>query len=89
MSDRESWAVKLSNGITVVLGKDSPEGALRERVEKFKKVYSTLEPAVPGGLEEIDMRYANGLTIRPTVKTSAKSKPIKPSSPVSEEGLAD
>lgn len=74
LSERGEWSLKLSTGLMLELGKDVPSGALRMRVDRFKKVLPTLTASYGEGLAVADMRYPSGLSI----KSVGKIVPAKP-----------
>jgi len=55
VSRRMSWRVRLSNGISVVLGRER----MNERLTRFVRFYPQASAAL-GGITRADMRYPNG-----------------------------
>ncbi len=53
---RRAWRVRLSNGLTLAVGRNYP---LR-RVARFVKVYPAILAAADGRLTAVDLRYSNG-----------------------------
>jgi cell division protein FtsQ len=66
LTPRESWSVKLHNGLTVELGRDLPNDTVKSRIDKLITVYPTLHGSLGDKLEYVDLRYPNGLAIRAT-----------------------
>lgn len=59
LSDRQAWTMELSNGLSVVLGRNHPEVLLRQWVRAYPQVI--VGPIQKG--ERVDLRYANGLAL--------------------------
>lgn len=64
LSGRYAWTVKLSNGMTVELGREQTRETLKNRVERLVRVYPQLVARLPGQIEYVDMRYPNGLALK-------------------------
>lgn len=64
LSDRYAWMVKLSNGVTVELGREQTKATLKERVDRLVSVYPQLAARLQNRIENVDMRYPNGLALR-------------------------
>ena len=64
LSERYAWMVKLNNGITVELGREQTSTTLRERVARLVSVYPQLVARLQDRIENVDMRYPNGLALR-------------------------
>ncbi|MFP5390827.1 MAG: cell division protein FtsQ/DivIB [Gammaproteobacteria bacterium] len=63
LSSRYAWTVKLSNGMSVALGREQDRDTLHTRVARLVKVYPQLVARLPEGIETVDMRYQNGLAL--------------------------
>jgi len=63
ISDRAGWSVQARNGPRLVLGRDEPAGALRERLAAVASVYPTLVARIGAPPLRIDARYPNGLAV--------------------------
>ena len=61
LSRRYAWTARLSNGVTLKLGRVHERDALRQRVERFVIAWPRLAAQAPGRIDSIDMRYPNGL----------------------------
>lgn len=64
LSERYAWMVRLDNGMTVELGREQTRTTLRERVDRLVAVYPQLVQRLQNRIENVDMRYANGLALR-------------------------
>ena len=63
LSGRYAWTMKLSNGITVELGREKSSTTLKERVDRLVGIYPQLVERLQNRIETIDMRYPNGLAL--------------------------
>ena len=63
LSDRYAWTVKLNNGVTIELGREKTTAMLKERVDRLVTVYPQLVALLQDRIENIDMRYPNGLAL--------------------------
>jgi cell division protein FtsQ len=60
VNDRRSWRVQLDNGVELRLGREM----IMERLQRFLRAYpSVLAPKIQQ-LEYVDLRYANGFSVR-------------------------
>ena len=64
LSHRYAWTVTLNNGIKVELGREEDGSTMQERVERLIGVYPQLLARLQGRIENIDMRYPNGLALQ-------------------------
>lgn len=64
LSGRYAWTVTLSNGVKVELGREKSSATLKERVERLVGIYPQLAERLQGRIENIDMRYPNGLALK-------------------------
>ncbi len=64
LSNRYAWTVKLDNGITVQLGRADGDATLKERIARLVSVYPQLMERLQGKIENIDLRYPNGLALK-------------------------
>jgi cell division protein FtsQ len=71
LSPRRAWQARLSDGLTIELGRDAPSDPVDRRLERFVAVYAqTLgrmqrRPAPSGGAKAyVDLRYPNGFALR-------------------------
>jgi cell division protein FtsQ len=64
LSNRYAWMVKLDNGMTVELGREQTSTTLKERVERLVAVYPQLVARLQDRIENVDMRYPNGMALK-------------------------
>ena len=64
LSERYAWTVRLSNGMTVELGREQDKTTLRDRVDRLVGIYPQLFARLQNRIENIDMRYPNGLALQ-------------------------
>ena len=76
LSQRQSWQVRLSNGLTVQLGRDSEKDPVRERLARFVEVYPRTLGRMSRRLDYVDLRYPNGFALR--VPEILRSEPPNP-----------
>jgi cell division protein FtsQ len=76
LSSRFAWQLRLSNGLTVQLGRDSDKERVEERLTKFVSVYPQTLGKSGRRLEYVDLRYPNGFALQ--VREAAKSEAKKP-----------
>ena len=76
LSQRQSWQLRLSNGIMVQLGRDSEKDPVRERLARFVEVYPRTLGRLSRRLDYVDLRYPNGFALR--VPESLRTEPPKP-----------
>jgi len=59
MDSRHAIRLYLSNGIEVILGRESTQG----RLQRFARVYTRVLAVRAAEIERVDMRYSNGLSV--------------------------
>lgn len=64
LSSRYAWTVRLDNGMTVELGREQTSTTLKERVERLVAVYPQLVARLQDRIENVDMRYPNGMALK-------------------------
>lgn len=64
LSHRYAWTVTLNNGTKVELGREEDGSTMQERVERLIGVYPQLLARLQNRIENIDMRYPNGLALQ-------------------------
>ncbi len=64
LSGRYAWTVRLDNGMTVELGREQSSATLYERVQRLVAVYPQLVARLQDRIENIDMRYPNGMALK-------------------------
>ncbi|HYD80855.1 MAG TPA: cell division protein FtsQ/DivIB [Paucimonas sp.] len=77
LSGRYAWSVRLNNGMTIELGREQSRTTLRERVDRFVKVYPRLLTLLQDRIESVDMRYPNGLALKASGLTLSADKELK------------
>lgn len=63
LSSRYAWTVKLSNGMSVALGREQDRTTLIGRVDRLVGIYPQLVSRLQNGIDTIDMRYPNGMAL--------------------------
>jgi cell division protein FtsQ len=76
LSQRQSWQLKLSNGLAVQLGRDSEKDPVRERLVRFVEVYPRTLGRLLRRFDYVDLRYPNGFALR--VPEILRTEPAKP-----------
>lgn len=66
LSSRYAWSVRLSNGMTVELGREQDAATLKSRVERLVGIYPQLIARLQDRIQSVDMRYPNGLALKAT-----------------------
>jgi cell division protein FtsQ len=64
LSSRYGWTVRLTSGMTVELGREQSAKTLKERVERLVGVYPELVARLQDRIENVDMRYPDGLALK-------------------------
>lgn len=78
LSQRQSWQIRLSNGLTVQLGRDSEKDPVRERLARFVEVYRRTLGRMSHRLDYVDLRYPNGFALRvPEIQRGEPPKPAR------------
>jgi len=78
LNSRFAWQLRLSNGLTVQLGRDSDKDRVEERLAKFVSVYPQTLGKSEGRLDYVDLRYPNGFALRvPEARKSETQKPMR------------
>jgi cell division protein FtsQ len=77
LSSRMAWQLRLSNGLTIQLGRDSDKDRVEDRLARFVSVY----PQTVGGLRQrvdyVDLRYPNGFAVHASEHPAAEPHPHK------------
>jgi len=81
LSPRYAWQLRLSNGLTLELGRDQLREPVLERLARFVTFYSQTLGSLNRKLDYVDLRYPNGFALRvPEIMDSVrepKGKQIK------------
>jgi cell division protein FtsQ len=64
LSGRYAWSVTLDNGTHVELGREQDGATLKDRVARLIKVYPHLLTLLHDKIENVDMRYPNGVALK-------------------------
>lgn len=64
LSSRYAWSVRLNNGMTVELGREQTKATLKDRVDRLIGIYPQLVARLQDRIENVDMRYPNGLALK-------------------------
>ncbi len=64
LSSRYAWSVRLSNGMNVELGREQNRETLKARVERLVQIYPQLVARLQDRIENVDMRYPNGMALQ-------------------------
>ena len=76
LSSRLAWQLRLSNGLTVQLGRDSDKDRVEERLARFVAAFPQTLARSRHRLEHVDLRYPNGFALR--LGETPRSEPVKP-----------
>ena len=64
LSARYSWQLRLSNGLTLELGRDQLKQPVLQRLERFVAYYAQTLGSLNRRLEYADLRYPSGFALR-------------------------
>ena len=64
LSPRYAWQIRLSNGLTLELGRDQLQKPVLERLSRFVAVYAQTLGSLNRRLDYVDLRYPNGFALR-------------------------
>jgi len=64
LSARHAWQLRLSNGLTVQLGRDSEKDPVSDRLVRFVEVYPRTLARLSRRLDYVDLRYPAGFALR-------------------------
>jgi len=64
LSSRLAWQLRLSNGLTVQLGRDSDKDRVEDRLARFVSAFPRTLAKSRHRLEYVDLRYPNGFALR-------------------------
>ncbi len=64
MSPRYAWTLKLSNGMTVELGRDQAKSSVDTRLQRFVDAHGTATGTLGRRVIHADLRYPNGFAVR-------------------------
>lgn len=64
LSPRYAWQIRLSNGVTLELGRDQLKEPVLERLSRFVAFYAQTLGRFERRLDYVDLRYPNGFALR-------------------------
>jgi cell division protein FtsQ len=64
LSPRYAWQLRLSNGLTLELGRDQLREPVLERLARFVTFYPQTLGSLNRRLDYVDLRYPNGFALR-------------------------
>ena len=64
LSPRYAWQLRLSNGLTLELGRDQLKESVLERLSRFVAHYAQTLGGLNRRLDYVDLRYPNGFALR-------------------------
>jgi cell division protein FtsQ len=64
LSQRHAWQLRLSNGLSLQLGRDSEKDPVQQRVARFIEAYPRTLAKLNRRIEYVDLRYPNGFALR-------------------------
>jgi cell division protein FtsQ len=75
LSPRYAWQIRLSNGLTLELGRDQLKEPVLERLSRFVAVYAQTLGRLNRRLDYVDLRYPNGFALRVPEITHSATEP--------------
>jgi cell division protein FtsQ len=70
LSSRLAWQLRLSNGITVQLGRDSDRDRVEDRLARFVEAFPQTLARSRQRVDYVDLRYPNGFAARTTERAA-------------------
>jgi cell division protein FtsQ len=64
LSPRQAWRARLRGGLTLELGRDTPNDPVELRLERFVAVFPQTLARMQRQHEYVDLRYPNGFALR-------------------------
>jgi len=79
LSSRLAWQLKLSNGLTVQLGRDSEKDRVEDRLARFVSAFPQTLAKSRQRLDYVDLRYSSGFALRLTGRATEtpRSEPLR------------
>jgi cell division protein FtsQ len=78
LNSRLAWQLKLSDGLTMQLGRDSEKDRIDDRLARFVSVYPQTLGKFSRRLDFVDLRYPNGFALRvPESRAPETRKPAQ------------
>lgn len=78
LSPRYAWQVRLSNGLTLELGRDQLKEPVLDRLSRFVASYAQTIGSLNRKLDYVDLRYPNGFSVRVPEIVQTASEPKNP-----------
>jgi len=75
LTSRLAWQMKLSNGITMQLGRDTEKDHVEDRVARFVSVYPQAFAKSRQRVDYVDLRYPNGFAVRANERAGEREIP--------------
>jgi len=76
VSARYAWQVRLSNGMTLELGRDDARQPIEARLARFVAAYPRAAASLNRRVDHVDLRYPNGFAIRvPDLPLAGEDQP--------------
>jgi cell division protein FtsQ len=75
LSSRLAWQLKLSNGLTVQLGRDSEKDRVEDRLARFVSAFPQTLAKSRQRLDYVDLRYSSGFALRVTERVPETPRP--------------
>jgi cell division protein FtsQ len=70
LSSRLAWQLRLSNGLTLQLGRDSERDSVEERLVRFVSAYPQTLAGLRRRIDYVDLRYPNGFAVHATERAT-------------------
>lgn len=83
LSARRAWSAKLSDGSTLLLGRDQGV-SIPERLALWVEVYPKVAERIGQRAHTVDLRYPNGFAIRPVSAVAESSREVHAAAGVSK-----
>jgi cell division protein FtsQ len=80
LSSRYSWTTRLDNGMVFELGRDLDQkdrSQIKNRLDRFFKVWPEVKETLPNKVDYIDLRYANGFAVRASNQSELNKKDLQ------------
>lgn len=88
LSPRYAWQLRLSNGLTLELGRDQLKEPVQERLARFVALYPQTLGSLKRRLDYVDLRYPNGFALRVPEITHSIAEPKSEASKRGKKGVA-
>jgi len=75
LSSRLAWQLRLSNGLTIQLGRDSERDRVEDRLARFVSVFPKTLADSRQRIDYVDLRYPNGLAVRISERPRSEPAP--------------